>query len=154
MTAGERDRVGALVLLAAVIGILYGSVKLSLGDLHRPGPGFFSFLAGLVLGILSLISLLQSLKAVPGEQSKPFWPHPGKTIKMAFVFIGLIVYVFLMDYLGFGLATFVFLAALLRGIQPQRWSIVFSVSILGVAASYAIFQYWLDLQLPKGFLGF
>ena len=91
---------------------------------------------------------------MPGDERKPFWPNPRRTLKMALVFVALIFYVLLMDPLGFGLTTFLFLAVLLRGIEPQRWSVVFSVSILGVLISYGVFQYWLDMQLPRGFLGF
>ncbi len=154
MNKRERDRMGAGILIAAAVGICYGSVRLSLGGFHTPGPGFFSFLAGIILGVLSLISFIQSFKEMPGDERKPFWPNPRRTLKMALVFVALIFYVLLMDPLGFGLTTFLFLAVLLRGIEPQRWSVVFSVSILGVLISYGVFQYWLDMQLPRGFLGF
>lgn len=154
MNQRERDRMGAGSLIAAAVGICYGSVRLSLGGFHTPGPGFFSFLAGIILGVLSLISFIQSFKEMPGDERKPFWPNPRRTLKMALVFVALIFYVLLMDPLGFGLTTFLFLAVLLRGIEPQRWSVVFSVSILGVLISYGVFQYWLDMQLPRGFLGF
>jgi putative tricarboxylic transport membrane protein len=145
---------GAAILMAAAVGICYGSVRLSLGDFHTPGPGFFSFLSGIVLGGLSLLSFIQSYRELPGDERKPFWPHPRRTLKMGSVFVALILYVIVMDSLGFVLTTFLFLGVLLRAIEPQRWSVVFSVSFLGVLISYGIFQYWLDMQLPRGFLGF
>ncbi len=154
MNQTERDRMGAGILIAAAVGICYGSVRLTLGGFHSPGPGFFSFLAGIVLGLLSLISFVQSFKEMPGDERKPFWPNPRRTFKMAFVFAALILYVVVMEYLGFCLTTFLFLGVLLRAIEPQRWSVVFSTSILGVLVSYGVFQYWLDMQLPRGFLGF
>jgi putative tricarboxylic transport membrane protein len=154
MNKRERDRMGAGILIAAAVGICYGSVRLSLGGFHTPGPGFFSFLAGIVLGVLSLLSFIQSFKELPGDERKPFWPHPRGTLKVMFVFVALILYVVAMDSLGFCLTTFLFLGVLLRGIEPQRWSVVFSISVLGVLISYGIFQYWLDMQLPRGFLGF
>ena len=154
MNQRERERLGAGILIAAAVGICYGSVRLSLGGFHTPGPGFFSFLTGIALGLLSLLSFIQSFKDLPGDERNPFWPDPRRTLKMGSVFIALIMYVIVMDSLGFGLTTFLFLAVLLRGIEPQRWSVVFSVSVFGVLISYGVFQYWLDMQLPRGFLGF
>ncbi len=154
MNQREKDRLGAVILVMVAIGICYGSFKLSLGGFRTPGPGFFSFLAGLILGLLSLFCFFMSFRSQPGDERKPFWPHPKRTFKMSYIFIALIVYVFGMHYIGFGLATFLFLGFLLRGIEPQRWSVVIAVSIMGVAVTYGVFQFWLGMQLPTGLLGF
>jgi len=67
VTRKESDRIITLFWLAAAAGICWGSVQLSLGDIHRPGPGFFSFLAGALLGTLSFIVFLHSFRKQPGE---------------------------------------------------------------------------------------
>lgn len=149
-----RDRISAVVWLVIAIGICFGSIKLSLGNLHKPGPGFFSFLAGGVLGILSLAVFLQSFKMPSGEGRRAFWSEHQKGLKMIYTVIALIIYVIGINYLGFFVSTLFFTAFLLRVIEPQRWTVVFAVSILTAIISYGVFKYWLDVQLPEGILGF
>ncbi|MGA2466697.1 MAG: tripartite tricarboxylate transporter TctB family protein [Thermodesulfobacteriota bacterium] len=156
MNKRERDRMSSLFWMLLALGICFGSVRLSLGDLHKPGPGFFSFLAGAILSILSFFVFLQSFKDKgPSEKEKEvFFSNPRRTLKMVYVIIALILYVIGMNYLGFFFSTLLFMGFLLRGIDPQRWSIVFLVSILGAITSYAVFQYWFDVPLPGGIFGF
>lgn len=156
MDKRERDRMSSLFWMLVAIGICFGSVRLSVGDFQKPGPGFFSFLAGAVLGILSLLVLLQSVKGkgLSEEGKEPFFLNPQKTLKMGYVIIALVLYTIGMDYFGFFFSTLVFLGFLLKAIEPQRWPVVFSVSVLGAVTSSAVFQYWLDVPLPGGIFGF
>lgn len=156
MNKRERDRMSSLFWMLVALGICFGSVRLSLGDLHKPGPGFFSFLAGSILCILSFFVFLQSFKdkGLSGEEKEDFFSNPRRKLKMAYVVIALILCVIGMNYVGFFFATLLFLGFLLRGIDPQRWLVVFLVTILGAITSYAVFQYWLDVQLPRGIFGF
>ena len=154
MNRRERDRISTLVWLVVAIGICFGSVRLSLGNFHRPGPGFFSFLSGAVLGILSILVFLQSFKEQSGDTKTAFWPNSRRGLKMAYVVIALVLYAIGMNYLGFSLSTLLFLGFLLRGIDPQRWRVVIAWSVLGTIVSYWTFKYWLDVQLPGGIIGF
>jgi putative tricarboxylic transport membrane protein len=156
MNKRKKDRISSLFWILMAAGICFGSFRLSLGELHKPGPGFFSFLAGAILGILSFVVFLQSLRGEGAfvEEKESFFPNPRRTLKMVYVIIALILYVIGMDYLGFFFSTLLFMGFLLRGIDPQRWSVVFLVSILGAITSYAVFQYWFDVPLPGGIFGF
>ena len=73
---------------------------------------------------------------------------------MIWMVIALIIYVLGMKYVGFFFSTILFLGFLLRGIGHEKWPTVFSVTTVATAVSYFIFQHWLDVQLPRGFLGF
>ena len=153
MNKRERDRISTLVWLVVAIGICFGSVRLSLGNFHKPGPGFFSFLAGAVLGILSILVFLQSFKGLSGDEKKAFLSNPQRGLKVVYVFVALILYAIGMNYIGFFFSTFLFVGFLLRGIDPQAWLVVLAGSILGTIIPYGVF-YWLGVQLPVGFLGF
>lgn len=154
MNKRERDRGSALFWLVVAIGICYGSLKLSLGELRRPGPGFFSFMAGALLGTFSLLAFFQSFVGLSGDEKQTLLPNPHRVLKMAYVYVALTLYAIGMNYLGFFLATLLFLGFILRGIDPQRWRVVIPVSILSTIVAYAVFQYWLEVQLPTGILGF
>ena len=154
MTRGERDRISALVWLALAAAICFGSVKLSLGQFNRPGPGFFPFLSGAILGIFSFLSLIQSIKSLPDKVSESFWSNPKRQLKVGCVILALVLYTIGMNHLGFFFSTLLFLAFLFRGIDPLPWPVVFGGSLLGSAACYGLFKCWLDVQLPVGILGF
>jgi len=154
MKKREEDRISSLFWLLVAAGICFGSIKLKLGGLHKPGPGFFPFLAGAILGILSLIVFSRSFKQPSEDTQRALLLISSNGLKMASVIIALILYTLGMSYLGFFFSTLLFLGFLLRYISPQRWTIVVVVSVLGAVISYGVFQYWLDVQLPKGILGF
>lgn len=147
------DRLSGLFWAGVAILICGGSLRLSLGDLHHPGPGFFSFLAGTLLGLFSIILFWQSSRKGAQEERKVFGT-PQRTRQMTWMIIALIVYVLGMKYVGFFFSTLLFLGFLLRGIGRQKWPATISVTILAAVISHFIFQYWLDVQLPRGFLGF
>ena len=150
----KNDRRSSLFWLAAAILICVGSLKLSLGNLGQPGPGFFSFLAGAILALLSIILFLQSRKGGLEEKGKAFWPNPQGARQMIWMVVALLVYVIGMNYAGFLLSTVLFLGFLFRGIGRQGWLTSVSMTVSTSFVAYLIFQYWLDVQLPRGFLGF
>lgn len=150
----NQDARSGLFCLGAALLICWGSVRLSLGDLRQPGPGFFSFVAGVILGVLSLLLFLLSRKKAPEEKTKTFWPNRRGARQVIGMVSALLLYVIGMKHVGFFFGTILFLGFLLRGIGREKWPSVFSVTLLAAIISYVIFQYWLDVQLPRGFLGF
>jgi putative tricarboxylic transport membrane protein len=150
----NRDRLSSLICLVISALICFGSIKLSLGKPQNPGPGFFSFIAGAVLGILSIAVFLQNFRSPAKEERYFFWLNSRRGLKMTCVTIALILYAIGMNLLGFFFSTILFLGFLLRAIGSQRWSLTVYISILGTTLSYVIFQFWLDVQLPKGIWGF
>ena len=153
-TARKKDKLSSLAWLVVAILICFGSIRLSIGELHSPGPGLFSFVAGAILGVLSFALFLKSLKGPAENDRRTFWSNPQRGLKMTYVLIALILYTIGMSFLGFFLSTILFLGFLLRSIDRQRCSLVIIVSILGAISSYGIFEYWLNVQLPQGILGF
>jgi len=138
-----------LVLSTAVCA---ESWRLHVGGVHAPGPGFLPFYAAILLGLLALISLLQTLKGAKGSASE-IWGgiHFGKLV----ILLGtLFLYVILFDWLGFLLGTFLLLLVLFRIIEPYGWKTVLFSSLLTTAGTYFFFVILLESRLPKGFLGF
>ena len=54
------DVIGGLVLLCVGAWAIIGGVKLHLGKVSEPQPGFFPFWGGVVLAVLSGILLVQA----------------------------------------------------------------------------------------------
>jgi putative tricarboxylic transport membrane protein len=144
--------VANLIWLALSMAICVESWRLHIGGFHQPGPGFLLFFTGALLGILALISLIQSLK---GREPK----GPGVWIGVNFLKLGLLVgilflYTILLPKLGFLLGTFLLLLFLFRAIEPYRWKRVFFSSLLTIGVIYGFFVIILGSRLPKGLLGY
>ena len=73
----------------------------------------------------------------------------------AFLVMGaLTAYALLLSRLGFIICTALFVGFMLRVVKPQSWPVVIAGGILAALGTYAIFEMWLQAQLPSGPLGF
>ena len=128
------------------------SWSLKVGGLHNPGPGFLPFYTAILLGFLALISLLQTLKESEGSASE-IWGGI-QFGKLAILLGALFLYVFLLDWLGFLLGTFLLLLVLFRIVEPYGWKTILLSSLLTTGGTYLFFVILLESRLPRGFLGF
>src|SRR5262245_51155963 len=145
----SRDLTSALFWLAfAIFFFIESLTQLKLGTLHQPGPGFFPFSAGVVLGLLSLILLLNSLRS----QDRLSWSVLTSR-KLLLIAGALLASVLLLETLGFVTITFLFLFLLLR-LEYKGWIFSATSALAGAVAAYALFQLWLRTQLPVGPFGF
>lgn len=154
MDLGKKEQISSALLLVFAVFIIYCSDRLSIGSLRKPGEGFFPFLAGIILGLLSLINFSKTIarRKMPAASSQT---RPArinwKNIILALAL--LFSYPLLLGFLGFLPVTFLFTACFLRFIEPQRWPVVFAISAATALISYFVFQYWLKLQFPTGIFG-
>jgi putative tricarboxylic transport membrane protein len=145
--------VGASALFWIVVGILacYGATRLGLGNVTEPGAGFIFFWSGLILVILSLVVLADSVRRPEDtvrEMEELNWA------KIALVLLSLLLYAFFLERLGFVLTTFVLVSFLLSCIGDTNWVRSLGVASAAALASFAIFELWLKIRLPKGIFRF
>lgn len=127
--------------------------KLPVGEWQDPGAGFWPLGAALLLGGLSVVNFLKSSLEKSSEDQESWYPRQRwRTIVS--IMASLMAYVFLLEWIGFVLCTFLLLAYLFRSAEPQRWAVAIGGSALITAATYFVFDIWLKTQLPKGVLGF
>jgi putative tricarboxylic transport membrane protein len=139
------------VWLILGVAVCVESWTLKIGTFNNPGPGFLPFWAGLLLAFFSLISLIQTgaTEKIEGETS--VWVGINVT-KLALVILALVLYVALLDTLGFFLCTLLLLIFLFRAIEPYPWRVVALSSVLSLAAVYIVFVLLMDVRLPSGIL--
>ena len=145
--------VGGIALFWLVLGILlcYGATQLGLGSVTEPGSGFIFFWSGLILVILSFIAFAEdrgSNEEMVYETGDTNW------VKIALVIFSLVLYAFFLERLGFVLTTFVLLCFLLGWIERTNWVRSFGIASGAALGSFAIFELWLRIRLPKGIFGF
>ncbi|MCE5262977.1 MAG: tripartite tricarboxylate transporter TctB family protein [Deltaproteobacteria bacterium] len=120
-----------------------------------PGSGLFPFLVGILLVLLGSIVWVSAFKESRrgGKEIEPLFPQADSWKRVFLAVVAIVAYMLVLDSLGFLLATFLFIAFLLRFVEPQKWSTVITASALTAVISYVIFQVFLKSNLPKGFLG-
>jgi len=145
----RRDLVSGLFWLAVAIVAAVQGFSLKLGSLNRPGPGFFPFWGGVVLGLLSVILVVNSLRrGTAGASSR--LEVASKPLVVAGAVLG---YVLVLESLGFVAVTFLFLLLLFR-LERRGWGFSGLSAAAGAFATYVLFQLWLKTQLPAGPFGF
>jgi len=142
--------VSSVALFWVALGILvcYGATRLGLGSVTEPGSGFIFFWSGLILVILSLMVLVESLRSseeIVQETAEMNW------VKIALVLLSI---AFFLERLGFVLTTFFLLSFLLGWIEGTNWARSLGVASAAALGSFAIFELWLKIRLPKGIFGF
>ncbi|MGB9698677.1 MAG: tripartite tricarboxylate transporter TctB family protein [Thermodesulfobacteriota bacterium] len=137
-------------MLLLICGMtIWGSINLSMGTLHRPGPGFFPFLLAIVLAFFSLALIFQNWAR--DKASLPFWERQNWLRPL----LGLIIltgYAILLNSLGFLISTFLFLIIWMVVIERLSWKTIFGVSIATTIVLFLIFGLLLEVPLPKGLL--
>jgi putative tricarboxylic transport membrane protein len=148
----NNDQRSSLFWLAIGLAIAFYSRKYGLGTLSSPGAGFLPFLSGLAMALLALVVFVQH---IPGKKDtlKSLWAN-RKWLAVPIVMASLVAYAVVLNTLGFVLDTFFLTAFLLRVIEPLGWKKVLAGASGATMGSYAVFQLWLEAQLPVGFLGF
>jgi putative tricarboxylic transport membrane protein len=123
-----------------------------LGSLHKPGSGFISFWSGIILGILTLIMLIQDIwfnKANRAEEKKEKTHWEAVILALAGLFICILIF----ERLGFIISTTLFVGFLFKAIEKKGWFVTILASLLMTLASYYIFRVLLQAELPKGIFG-
>jgi hypothetical protein len=135
-----------LFFLAIGIGFTVGAVKLQIGGPTEPLPGFFPFLDGIVLSVLSAIYLFLAWGGRVGK-SHAF----GKLWGPAIVVVTLILYVAAIEMLGYIITT-TFLSAVVLKVLDTKLPVLLMVSLVLSVVSYLIFDRLLGVTLPSGLL--
>ena len=122
------------------------------GSYIGPGAGFFPFWVSSFLVVLTLYWLIQ-VTIRPGEEMpKDFIPSRHEGVLVLLVFADLILFVVILDYVGFPAAMFLFLMIMVailgeRTFRHMVYSVAFSVAI--TAFFVIVFGQWLEVAFPK-----
>lgn len=143
------QRVGAAALVVFGAFMTYHAWRLGLGESGAPGPGFAPFIAGLAVTILAALQVaIGRLPVVTDLRLPAAWRE------MLLLVASLFAYVLVVERLGFGPTTFVWLAMLFALMEPRRWWAAVLGSAVTVLIAHLLFVVAFRLQLPRGPLGF
>jgi len=148
----KQHLIGDGIWMVLGLAVCIEAWRLNVGDFMRPGPGFLPFWAGGLLALLSLISLLRTAAEEP-DKGPSVWTGVNLR-KLGLVILALLLYVALLNTLGFLLCAFLLLLFLFRVVETYRWYVTLAASALSLASVYILFSRLLDVRLPAGALEF
>ncbi len=116
------------------------------------GIAFFPLTMSIIIGLLALVLLVGIVKGKLPIKDKPLW-EKGEGKRIAWVLIIFGIYVFLIEPIGYVLATFLFFVALILFLGRGQIIKTVVTSAACTFLLYVIFRLWLKSPLPIGFLG-
>lgn len=146
---GERILGAATILVGC--GAMRHAVTLGfrLND-EDMGVGLFPLLVGGCLVLCGLFHL-----ATAGRFQQKSEPLDGGKIRLiATVFAALVVYTAVMEYLGYLIATFLFVMFLTRLLGSKSWWKTVLTAAVTAAVFGLVFQTWMEMPLPAGLFSF
>ena len=144
--------VQGVLAVTAACGIA-GATGLGWGTGHAPGPGMFPGIASVALLILTLVGMtrpvgiasrITPIESVAGDAKD----EATNVRRLTAYVVGLLVAAFTFGFFGYPLsAALALLIMLVAGERVRVWRAVL-ITVLAVAATWAVFSLLLDVPLP------
>jgi hypothetical protein len=152
----KRDEiiVGIVIFLFGAITTLL-SFKMPIGTFRMGGTGLFPLCLGILLMILSGIFVLKLLlqeKKIPVKEES-IVEISGSKKPMIFFLGTMALATLFFNQLGYPLTSFLLMMALLRILGIKRWGLNILISVVTAVGSYFLFVKWLNIPMPKGWIG-
>ena len=144
VSARIGEVVMALVLLACAVFFVWQSALLPFGRVALPGPGFFPFALGVVLGLMALAILYYALREKAGDVATIFLGH--RDVLVAFAALAGLAFAFEQADSYLVLGTFAAVLLLLVA-RASPWRVALGAT-LGMIAVWAVFRVALGVRLP------
>jgi putative tricarboxylic transport membrane protein len=145
----SADIVAGIVLIFVGIGAIVGAVGLRVGTPTEPQPGFFPFLSGVSILILSSIILIQGwLGRTKSRTSFGEIRRPAMLIAVLIAFVGLL------EPLGYIIASPIIVVLALRIMGIRSWKVLLTSSLGLSIGTFVLFDRLLGITLPVGILSF
>ena len=149
---GSKLRYGELsvnlILIISGLAMMMVSLKIGFGTFKKPGSGLFPFLSGLIISSTSIIVM------VKGMLKGDFSLFKAEEIKkFAALVIPFLLWMILIPFLGYVVVTFLCTFCLSKLLGLKGWLHPLGLSLGTTGLCYVLFDYFLYLDLPRGFLG-
>jgi hypothetical protein len=141
----QRDFWSGLLFLAVGLGFAWGATEYSFGTSAQPGPGYFPFGLGVLLGLMGAIVLFKAL-TLESEGGDPIGPIAWRPLLIILVAITL----FAVALPRLGLICTLPLTIIVSSLAGQefRWRDVLLSCVILTSGSWALFILGLKLTLP------
>src|SRR5262245_47043256 len=139
----------AVVILVFGLVVVFDSYRLGArwGE-DGPQPGYFPLYVGLLICISSVTVLVRALRN--SSLAAESFVSVEELKKILTVLIPTVVYVSLIAYLGFYVASSVYIAYFMWHLGKYSWVKILPVAVGVSVVFFMIFEVWFQVPLPKG----
>ena len=140
--------VAAVVFLFGAV-VVFDSIRIGArwGE-DGPQAGYFPFYVGLLIGLSSAAIFVRALRD-PALVAESFVSREALK-KILTVLVPTVVYVALIKYLGFYVASTVYIAYFMWALGKYPWIKIVPVAAGVSVAFFLVFETWFQVPLPKG----
>ena len=135
-----------LLVLGLVISVI--SWGYGFGSLRQPGPGLNPFFIGVAIAVFSLFILVSELRS---GTSGPVLDKEGART-LALMTLTFCLWIVAMPLLGYVVVSLLATYAFCKIMKLEGWRKPLAVSAGTALFIYALFDYWLYVDLPRGIL--
>lgn len=152
----KRDEiiVGVVIFLFGGLTALLSS-KMPIGTFRMAGTGLFPLILGIILMVLSgtfvLRIFFQGREEQVKKEARP--ESTGSPIQLILFLGAMVLATLFFNRLGYPFTSFLLMLALLRILGIKRWGLNILVSVVTAAGTYFLFVKWLNIPMPKGWIG-
>ena len=138
----------SLCLMVFSILIIISSLKLGVGSVKAPGPGFGGFLASVLLLVLSSVVLIkESTTSTEEEKLGLGWENLSKQFIITVALCG---YAFFLETLGFLVSGFILMWIMFLIDNPRKWHTHMFTAFIVINVSYLVLCKLLRVIFPAG----
>ncbi len=159
----HKEIASSLVLILFSALFLVYTTRYPLDDWENPGPAVFPLILGALLLLLAAGVLLRALLApkAPDKAGAPegrigslkrFLRENQGEAKVITLTALLVLYLLLMQWVGFFVATSLFVALVSRLVEDRGWGRPVALAAGVGLFSYLLFEVWIKLSFPRGIL--
>ena len=140
-----------VVFLLLVLGLAISVISwgYGFGTLRQPGPGLYPFFIGAAIAVFSLFILISELRSGTSERvldKQGAWT-------LALMTLTFCLWIVAMPLLGYVVVSLLATYAFCKIMKLEGWRKPLAVSAGTALFIYALFDYWLYIDLPRGILG-
>lgn len=139
-----------LILLGFSGAIFFQAFSYGYYGSYGPGPGLFPRWLGGGLFVLSILYIIDSIRN-GGLDIRELFPKDASLRKVGAVFLALVLFLLIVPFAGYTLASVLMLFLLFIGEYKWYSSLLYSICVS--ASVFYVFKYLLNVPLPVNFLG-
>jgi hypothetical protein len=158
----RRDLRASLALAAVGVAYLAYSARYPMDTLATPGPGIFPRAVGALVAALATWQAVRAALALKARRSGEAHPPRSETAdgpppdadewKPLLMVAIIVVYLLVVSGLGFLVSTGIVVIACSRLMGTSGWRTPVLLALGTVLCCYVLFEVWLKVPLPRGFL--
>ncbi len=151
----KAEMIAGVVLLVLSGLVIWGALEMPPSSSFGPGAGFLPFWLGVLLAVLATILSVSAWRRQGAEQdSQPVFPGKQALFAIALVMVGLAIYIFLIETLGYLADTFLLIVFLMKAVEREEWPLTLMVAAVTTVTLFVTFQILLKITLPSNMFGF